>query len=66
MVGQRLNKKTNAVDYSGYTPAGDIEGCEQDADAIPIELQLQGDGSNLGGSIVTPPRPGKELHRLFL
>jgi len=48
MVSQSLNKKTDAVDHGGNTPAGDPEAGEQDADAIPIEAQFQGDGANLG------------------
>jgi hypothetical protein len=48
MVVQGLDKKTDAVDNGRDTPAGDPEAGEQDADAIPIELQLQGDGPNLG------------------
>src|SRR5271166_2214554 len=55
MVGQRLNKETDAVDHGGDTSAGDSEAGEQDADAIPIEAQLQGDG----------PDPGR-FHELLL
>ena len=46
-MGQGLDKKASPVEHGGNTRAGYPEAYKHEADAIPVKVQLQGDGPNL-------------------